>query len=234
MRRLVLGVLALLVAVGGVALWQVSRARCFALVGPAICHVQTSAPLVALTFDDGPTPLGVDAILPVLADHGATATFFLIGQDMARHPGLASRLVDAGQEIANHSYSHPRLVGRSAAFYDHEIARTEALLTAAGGRARLFRPPYAKKLVGLPLAVRRHGLRMVLWDVEDPAATTPQAFARQVVAEARPGSIILLHAMYPANVTARQALPLILDGLEAKGLRAVSVGALLVRADGPA
>ena len=68
---------------------------------------------------------------------------------------------------------------------------------------------------------------MVLWDVEDPQATSASAFAAQVVAEARPGSIILLHVMHPANETARQALPLILDGLDAKGLQVVSVGTLL-------
>jgi len=216
-----------LALIAGLALWQVSRARCFSLAGPAICRVETSKPMVALTFDDGPTPLGVDAVLPTLEEHHAHATFFLIGGEVARRPDLAARLVRAGQEIGNHSFSHVRMVGRSRSFYDQEIERTDALLRRAGGSPGLFRPPYGKKLIGLPLAVRRHGLRMVLWDVEDPHATSPEAFAGQVVAAARPGSIILLHTMYPANGTARQALPLILDGLQAKGLQVVSVGTLL-------
>jgi len=197
------------------------------LVGRAIYSVETSKPMVALTFDDGPTALGVDSILPVLEEHDAHATFFLTGNEVARRPDLATRLVQAGQELGNHSFSHVRMIGRSRAFYDREIEETNALLRRAGGSPSLLRPPYGKKLLGLPLAVRRHRLRMVLWDVEDPQVASPRAFANRVVAEARPGSIILLHAMYPANGTARRALPLILDGLEAKGLQGVSVGTLL-------
>lgn len=209
------------------ALWQISRARCFSVVGPAICRVETLKPLVALTFDDGPTALGVDAVLPVLEKHGAQATFFLIGNEVARRPDLAARLVQAGHELGNHGFSHVRMIGRSRSFYDQEIGETNSLLRRVGGTPSLFRPPYGKKLLGLPLAVQRHQLRMVLWDVEDPQVTNPSDFATRVVAEARPGSIILLHAMYPANGPARSALPLILEGLETKGLQVVSVGALL-------
>lgn len=230
-RRALAGLLALAaLAAVGLGLWQVSRARCFALTGPVVCRVETAAPLVALTFDDGPTPTGVEAVLPVLEAKGARATFFLIGEDVAKHPELAARLLAAGQEVGDHSYTHRRMVGRPSAFYDREIGDTEALLRKAGAASGLFRPPYGKKLFGLPLAARRHGLKIVMWDVEDPATSDPKAFAGQVVAQARPGSIILVHAMYASNATARAALPMILDGLDAKGLRAVSVGELLAQA----
>ncbi|MDX9998042.1 MAG: polysaccharide deacetylase family protein [Phenylobacterium sp.] len=137
---LLAGMLALVV-------WEVSRARCFALTGPVVCRV--ARPMVALSFDDGPTQAGLDAVLPVLEAHGAEATFFLIGRE----------------------------------------------------------------------AAARH--------VEDPRIEDPAAFADEAVARARPGSIILLHAMYPANATAREALPSILAGLRAKGLRVVGVSTLL-------
>lgn len=223
-----------LILLGATGVYYVSRARCFALTGPVVCRVETTRPQVALTFDDGPTPLGVETILPLLAQHRARATFFLTGAEIARRPDLARRLAAAGHELANHTYSHKRMIGRSTRFYDSELADTEALLRRVGGRSRLFRPPYGKKLVGLPLAVQRQGLTMVLWDVEDPKTSDPGAFARQVVAQARPGSIILLHAMYRANATGRAALPLILDGLEARGLQVVSVGELRAAARGPA
>lgn len=209
------------------SLLQVSRARCFALTGPVVCRVETSRPLVALTFDDGPTQAGVDAVLPVLEAHGAQATFFLTGREAAARPDLAARLVASGHEVANHSYTHRRMVGRPQAFYARELAQTQAALAAAGGNSRLFRPPYGKKLFGLPIAVRRQGLAMVMWDVEDPQTQDPAAFAEAVVAQARPGSIILLHPMYPANGTARAALPRILEGLRGKGLEVVGVSALL-------
>jgi len=232
-RRILIGLAAalLVAAVAGVALWQVSRARCFVLGGDITCRVETQAPLVALTFDDGPTELGVDAVLPVLERHGATATFFLIGKQIEERPHLAQRVKAVGHEIANHSYTHQRMMLRPAAWYDHEIARTEALLATAGGSAGLFRPPYGKKLWGLPQAASRAGLRMVMIDVEEPTTTDPAEYAREVVAQARPGSILLLHTMYRTNQTARDALPLVLEGLKAKGLKPVTVGELLASAE---
>lgn len=230
-RPLVLAGLGLLAAAAvAFGLYQASRSRCFVLTGEVTCRVQTTAPLVALTFDDGPTQAGLDAVLPVLERHGAHATFFLIGSDAQAHPELVRRLAAAGHEIGNHSYSHVRMVGHGAAFYDAEIERTQAALKAAGVDARLFRPPFGKKLIGLPQAVERHGLKMITWDVEDPATGDPRAFADAVVREAHPGAIILIHPMYSANGTARAALPLILDGLAAKGLRPVTVGELLAHA----
>lgn len=234
MKRLVLiSVVTLAVVAAALAgLWQVSRARCFALGGEIVCRVETQAPLVALTFDDGPTPLGVDAVLPVLERHGATATFFLVGKAVDARPDLARRIRAAGHELANHSYTHQRMMLRPAAWYDSEIARTEAALArAGGGGSGLFRPPYGKKLWGLPQATRRAGLTMVMMDIQEPTTSDPAQYAREVVAAARPGSILLLHAMFRGNQTARDALPLILDGLKAKGLRPVSVGELMASAD---
>ncbi|HEV2530366.1 polysaccharide deacetylase family protein [Phenylobacterium sp.] len=218
------------VAGAALGLYQLSRARCFALGLAPICRVATSRPEVALTFDDGPTADGLAAILPELERRQAHATFFLIGADVAKHPAMVATLLAAGQEVGDHSFSHVRMVGRSARFYDQEIERTQAALKAAGAEARFFRPPYGKKLMGLPLAVKRHGLAMIIWDVEDPATTDPRAFADEIVRQAHPGAIILVHAMYPTNRTARAALPMILDGLTAKGLRIVTVGDLIADA----
>lgn len=227
-RAALIGLAALgIVLLAAAAVWQVSRDRCFTLVGEISCRVETDRPLVALTFDDGPTPLGVEAVAPILAEHGVRATFFLVGEAIEARPDLARRLVAEGHEIANHSYSHQRMVGRPAAWHRSEVARTQALLQAAGGRARLFRAPYGKKLIGLPRAVEAEGLRMVAWDVEEPTTTDPAAYARQMVDQARPGSILLMHPMYGANATAREALPQVLAGLKAKGLQVVPAGELL-------
>lgn len=217
-----------LLAIAATATWQLSKARCFQLVGSVICRVQTLQPRVALTFDDGPTPRGVAAILPVLRAKGVQATFFLIGNEMARHPGLAMRLRAAGHELGNHTWSHDRNIFRPRTFYDAELGRTHALLSREGEtRPTLFRPPYGKRLVGLSLAAERAGYHMITWDVEEPVdAASPQEYARRVVEQARPGSIILIHAMY-GNRTAQQALPLVIDGLRRKGLQVGTVSELL-------
>lgn len=214
------------------ALWVVSRARCFALVGEMICRVETDRPMVALTFDDGPTERGVAAALPHLRAGGARATFFLIGREVGERPHLVRRIVAEGHEIANHSLTHQVMIGRSSAFYDSEIAETHRRLIAAGAPPpKLFRPPFGKKLWGLPAAARRQGYRMVMIDVEEPATQDPRAYADRLVREAKPGSILLMHLMYGANGTAREALPLVIRGLRARGFRIVSVGELLSQAE---
>lgn len=230
---LALPFLALLLA--AIGLFQISRARCFALVGEAICRVETDAPLVALTFDDGPTPAGVAWASDVLARYDARGTFFLIGSAVSGREALVRTLVAQGHEIGNHSYSHVRMAMRPAAFYEDEIGRTDALLRSAGApRPVLFRPPYGKKLIGLPRALARRGHRMIMWDVEDPPdARTAQEYARQMVEQARPGSILLIHLMYPSNRTARDALPLIVEGLARRGFRMVTVSELLRHSPAP-
>lgn len=229
-RRGRLGLLAIVIALCSIALWQISKARCLQLVGEMVCRVETSERVVALSFDDGPTPDGVDAVLPPLRARGIKASFFVIGKEMTRFPGQAARLKADGHELGNHSFSHVRMIGHGAAFYDAEVRRTHGLLRAAGeAKPILLRPPFGKRLWGFPLAAERAGYRTIMWDVEDDAARHPEPadYARHILDQVRPGSIILMHTMYRHNSTARAALPLVLDGLAARGYRVVPVSALL-------
>jgi peptidoglycan/xylan/chitin deacetylase (PgdA/CDA1 family) len=137
-------------------------------------------------------------------------------------------IVVAGHEIGNHSFSHDRMMFKSSSYYDQEIRRTDAVLLAAGApRPSLFRPPFGKKLVGLPLAVQRNGKRLVMWDSGDPPDRDPKIYADKILRQVRPGSIVLIHPMYSANATERAALPLILEGLTQRGFRMVTVSRLL-------
>ena len=222
-----LGVLA---AGTGIAagLFLVSKAPCFQLIGELACRVETREKLVALTFDDGPTPRGADAVLPILADEGVKATFFVVGQAMERHPAEVRCLVEGGHELGNHSYSHRRMLLMLPSTYASEIARTDALLRQAGEEnPTLFRPPYGKRLIGLPLAVGRAGYRTITWDVGEAPETDPQAYAASIVARVRPGSIVLMHPMFDQAELMRTALPLIVDGLRERGYRMVTVSELL-------
>ncbi len=123
-------------------LFQVSNARCYALVGEAVCRVEVQERLVALTFDDGPTPEGVEAASLALRRADARATFFLIGDQIVGREPLVWRLLAEGHEIGNHSFSHPRMLLRGEGIYGEEIDRTDVALRSAGvARTRLFRPP---------------------------------------------------------------------------------------------
>ena len=98
-----------------------------------------------------------------------------------------------------------------------------------GSDSDLFRPPYGRKLVGLPLEVERAGLKTITWDVADRAEEFPEPadYARDIVERARPGSIILIHPMYRGNATAREALPMNLAQLRDRGYDIVTVSELL-------
>lgn len=135
MRRalIVLGIVLLAL----VAAWRVSRLTTWQAFCEIVARVETTEPVVALTFDDGPTPGGTDAILAALAARGVRATFFLTGAETARHPEAARRIVAAGHQIANHSWSHERMVLRSQRWYAVRMAiRRRALRARRAARAR--------------------------------------------------------------------------------------------------
>lgn len=209
-----------------------ARSRSFQLLGHLVSRVEASQPLVALTFDDGPTAAMVDEVLATLDAAQVHATFFVTGSELAIHPSAGRRIVGRGHELANHSYTHQRLVLKSPSFIRAEIERTDALIRAAGQRGAIaFRPPFGYKLVGLPWFLWRTGRTTIMWDLEPDSypevAATASGIAAHVVERARPGSIILLHIWYPTRVTSRAAVPLIVEGLRAKGYRFVTVGELL-------
>lgn len=83
MRKIIMAS-AVVVFLSAAVLWQVSKARCLQLVGEVTCRIDTDTKLIALTFDDGPTPEGVDAVLAELGPRGISATFFLIGNRMEK------------------------------------------------------------------------------------------------------------------------------------------------------
>jgi peptidoglycan/xylan/chitin deacetylase (PgdA/CDA1 family) len=231
-RTLILALLAGLAAAAG--LWQLSNARRFQLFGEIVARVATADPVVALTFDDGPTPRYTAEVLALLRAYDARATFFVTGREVAAHPDAARQIVADGHELGNHSYSHPRLVLKTPARIRDEVERTDAAIRRAGYEGPIhFRPPYGKKLVGLPLHLARTGRTTVMWDVEPesyPAvAEDAGRIAAHVLERVRPGSIVLLHVMYDSRAASRAALPLILDGLRQRGYRPVTVSELLAR-----
>jgi chitin deacetylase len=229
LRKLAVAVL-LLASVYGT--WQLSRARTVQLFGEIVPRVETERKVVALTFDDGPRGDTVDGILAVLAKHGVKATFFVCGADIEKHRGAAAKLVAAGHELGNHSYSHKRMVFKSPKFIREEFGRTDALIRAAGHRGPIHvRAPYCKKLVALPLYFQQHDRIHVTFDVEPESDPELDADANRlvahVIAEARPGSIILLHPWYRGRERSRAAIDPIIVGLKQKGYELVTVDELL-------
>lgn len=222
--------LALAIA-AAIGLYLLMNARCYQLLGNLVCHGAYKRKRIALTFDDAPSERTSDAVLAVLAEKNVKATFFMIGENMERYPQAAQRIAAAGHEMGNHSYSHRRFLLRSPAFIAREIEDTNALIRTAGYHGPIhFRPPYGKKLLGLPWYLARHNITTVMWDSE-PArhqAPTAEAITAAALAQAHNGAIILLHPFCAEACRAeREALPLIIDGLRAQGYTLTTVSELL-------
>jgi peptidoglycan-N-acetylglucosamine deacetylase len=227
---------ALVLAAAG--LHRLARSRTFQLFGTLVSRVETSRRIVALTFDDGPSTDVFDGILEVLASRGVHGTFFVNGAPLEAAPELGARLVAAGHELGNHTYSHARMVLKSPASIRAEVERTDALIRGAGqGGDIFFRPPYCWKLAGLPWYLARHSRTTVTWDVEPdspPWGGNADRIANACVRDVRPGSIVLLHAWW--QEPSRAALPVVIDRLRAAGYEFLTVRELLVRGrlDAPA
>jgi peptidoglycan/xylan/chitin deacetylase (PgdA/CDA1 family) len=210
--------------------FELSKSRTVQLFGEIVPRVETDRKVVALTFDDGPQADTVDAILAGL--QGSKATFFVCGAEIRDHPQAAARIVAAGHELGNHSWSHLRMVFKSPSFIRGEIEKTDQLIRAAGYKGPIhFRAPYCKKLVGLPWYLARTNRIHVTWDVEPESFpgidSDAAAIESHVLARVKPGSIILLHPWYHGRERTREALPRIVKGLRERGYELVTVDELL-------
>jgi peptidoglycan/xylan/chitin deacetylase (PgdA/CDA1 family) len=233
MKKAFFTVIALLGMAAGA--WFLSRSTTLQLFGQLVARVETSDKLLALTFDDGPTHFGTDAILQVLSEQGVRATFFLVGEAMQAQPALARRMVDAGHQVGNHSWSHQRMVLRSPEYVAREIEQTNQQIRDIGFTGPIvFRPPYGKKLLTLPWYLARHDITTVTWDVDadyDPGISAePEVIAANVINLVQPGSIVLMHVMFRQRANSLAAVPLIIAGLRQRGYEFVTVSELLAHA----
>ncbi|WP_245447631.1 polysaccharide deacetylase family protein [Nitratireductor sp. OM-1] len=213
-------------------LHTLSNSRSYQTFGDLVARVETDRPVVALTFDDGPTAGFTSEVLEILDKLDVTATFFVTGKEVTENSDEARAIAAAGHELGNHSYSHARMIMKSYGTYRSEIEETDAAIRAIGYEGKLhFRPPYGKKLFGLPWYLSSTGRTTIMWDVEPETypdiADDLDAFVTHVVDETRSGSIVLMHVMYGSRAISREALPGIVTGLRERGFEFVTVSDLL-------
>jgi len=187
---------------------------------------------VAITFDDGPHAEGTPAVLEELAKRGAVATFFLVGEQVARRPALARRIVDEGHEVAVHGYSHTLLLRRRTGELAADLDHCAATIAEATGRApTLYRPPYGVFSSGGLAHVRERGWRPLLWSTwgrDWRRRTSPAEIARLATRGLRPGDVVLLHDSdaYSSADSWRKtvaAVPSVIAAVEALGVPAVAI-----------
>ena len=177
--------------------------------------------LLALTFDDGPYKF-TDRLLDGLADLGAKATFFMVGQMIEQYPNIPARMVAEGHEIANHSYSHPYLNWSNVTY---QLDKNRQLLAQYDGeRTYCVRAPYG----GFTAESSFNGPSIwVAFDVSDYKRTgDPYGVARDIIRYAKDGDIFLLHDIHNSSVTA--AL-IAVEELQKQGYEFVTVSELFRR-----
>jgi peptidoglycan-N-acetylglucosamine deacetylase len=215
---------------------------------------------VAITFDDGPDPEWTPKILDVLKEKHATATFFLIGMETDKYPGIAKRIYREGNTVGNHTFTHPDVSNISTAYMKVELNLTERLFgSLLGVRATFMRPPYAideepdtadqVRPLEIPqdLGYITVGNRIDPndWNLNDPAEPHGHRTAEEIVDyvlkhlppckpdDLRCGNIVLLHDGGGNRAETVRALPAIIDGIRARGYEVANVYDLIgkTRAD---
>lgn len=199
-----------------------------------------AAKQVALTFDDGPDPKFTPQILNVLKAKGAKATFFLIGMQAEKYPGLAQRIYREGHEIGNHTWTHPDISSLSKPYMGLELNLTERFFASKiGAKPLLFRPPYSIDQEPdtadevRPLEVAQKMGYITIGDKIDPNdwKQNPHRSAEQIthsmLAQLGRGNIILLHDGGGDRTETVRALPMIIDALRERGYQIVPVSKLL-------
>jgi peptidoglycan/xylan/chitin deacetylase (PgdA/CDA1 family) len=183
--------------------------------------------LIALTFDDGPSPY-TDRLLSVLDHYGAKATFFEIGNKVAANPTGAKRIVDAGMEVANHTWEHPNMTTIPPQDIPSQLSKAnDAIAAATGQTPKLYRTPGGLSNGAVHAAAAQLGVAEIRWDVipfdwinDSNTAATRYMLMTQI----KPGSVVLFHDTYSSTVDlVYQFIP----ALKANGYRLVTVSEML-------
>ncbi len=182
---------------------------------------------VALTFDDGPSPKTTEKILKILRDNHIHATFFVIGKNAERFPKLLKEISDEGNEIGNHSYSHPNSLLLSPSKLRQELSKTDKIITKiTGKKPKFFRPPSGSFGYNLSFIAASLKYTMVLWwidtyDWKEPGKKKVMEIVKYHLTN---GAIILMHENHKTTI---EALPDVIKYIKSKGYKFVTLSELL-------
>lgn len=183
-------------------------------------QLDPDAPMIALTFDDGPNPEYTKKILDVLQENYSHATFFVLGNNAESYPDVLKTISDQGSEIGNHTYSHKKLSTLSTEDVTNEIQKVnQAVVNATGNEATLIRPPYGDYNDAVMSVLDKP---VVLWDLdtEDWKSRNAQTIAQAVLDHVKDGDIVLMHDIYESTA---EAVALMVPQLKEKGYQIVTI-----------
>lgn len=185
---------------------------------------------IALTFDDGPHPYYTGKILDILDEYGIKATFFFVGQNVEYYSDAAEKVMAAGHEIGNHTYTHHcvRALGHDELI--KELGRCEdAIFELDEYRPRVFRPPEGAFNDDVEKTAQSLGYSVILWsiDTRDWDHQSPDNIMKNVMTNVKSGDIILMHDYIGHNSPTPDALRMIIPALIERGYHFVTVSELI-------
>lgn len=183
---------------------------------------------LALTFDDGPHPRDTEQVLTALTNHKIRATFFLVGKYAEEHPSLVRRIYESEHQLALHCQRHIPFPLESASSLQGQLARArESIAQAAGISAetiRDIRPPYGAFTAKTAHLLTGWGYRLVMWSSIPQHWMQPLRWSiRQVLAEASPGGIIVLHDGHGHGKKVTEIVDAIIPPLKAQGYEFITI-----------
>ncbi|MDR2712780.1 MAG: polysaccharide deacetylase family protein [Clostridiales bacterium] len=193
---------------------------------PPSADIDPQRPMIALTFDDGPSK-HTRTILTILAENEARATFFVLGDRAKRDSEIIRRAVEQGSEVAGHSWSHKNLTKLSKAEIKQDLEKTnQEIYDISGIEPMLYRPPYGAVSDSLKTISQDLQLSLIMWslDTRDWKKRDAGAVYKSIMDNVQDGSIILCHDLYESTADAmKQVIPALIE----KGYQLVTVSELL-------
>lgn len=183
----------------------ISPSRILKQLAPGNWEVKTDKKELFLTFDDGPIPGLTPAILDILKNHQVTATFFCVGDNVRKYPEIYKRILAEGHTVGNHTYSHLKGWKTSTEDYIENVLSCREFVDS-----KLFRPPYGKITPKQIRLVKRLGFEIIMWSVlsmDFKKEVTPEMCYRNVIDNAKQGSIVVFHDNIKAKENVLYALP---------------------------
>lgn len=211
-----------------------------------IWSVDTTTPVAALTFDDGPEPEFTRQVLELLDHYDAKATFMVMGYNAVQHPDVLREIVAAGHEIGSHGWSHLNLAKSTVGQVRYEIEVGSRIVgDRVGVPVRFFRPPHGRLTEAAIRLLALGGHDIVLWSLSrgNLAWRSSDRVVSHVLDRIGSGDIVLLHdglgratfhrgtefaeRLHRRRATEMEALPRILEGIRARGLRPATLSELM-------
>ena len=182
--------------------------------------VSNTGNTIYLTFDDGPIPEITTWVLEELKKYALKATFFCIGENIAKHPEIFKKVISEGHAIGNHTFNHLNGWKTPTEIYIENIKLCEEVIektTNYNSRSKLFRPPYGKLKTAQARAIEKLGYKIIMWDVlsaDFDTTLSKEKCLDNVLSNVKPGSIIVFHDSVKAFKNLQYVLPKTLAFLE--------------------